>query len=85
MFLSAAGAGIIIAIMALIKINITQAGFSIETLTFLSSLNYGLGFVFIHILGFTVATKQPAMTASKLAQEIEQDENNKANQKRLLI
>ena len=34
MFLSAAGAGIIIAIMALIKINITQAGFSIGTLTF---------------------------------------------------
>ncbi|RXJ75041.1 recombinase, partial [Aliarcobacter skirrowii] len=84
MFLSAAGAGIIIAIMALIKINITQAGFSIGTLTFLSSLNYGLGFVFIHILGFTVATKQPAMTASKLAQEIEEDENNKANQKKII-
>jgi len=84
MFLSAAGAGIIIAIMALIKINITQAGFSIGTLTILSSLNYGLGFVFIHILGFTVATKQPAMTASKLAQEIEQDENNKANQKKII-
>ncbi len=84
MFLSAAGAGIIIAIMALIKINITQAGFSIGTQTFLSSLNYGLGFVFIHILGFTVATKQPAMTASKLAQEIEQDENNKANQKKII-
>ena len=31
------------------------------------SLNYGLGFVLIHLLHFTVATKQPAMTANAIA------------------
>ncbi len=33
----------------------------------LFSLIYGLGFVLIYLLGFTVATKQPAMTAQTLA------------------
>ena len=85
MFLSAAGAGVIIAFMALVKINIVQAEFSYGIQTLFSSLNYGLGFVFIHMLGFTVATKQPAMTASKFAEKIEQgEENNKANQKKLV-
>jgi len=85
MFLSAAGAGIIIALMALMKINIVQAEFSQEIQTILVSLNYGLGFVLIHLFGFTVATKQPAMTASSFAIAIEQDEGKKtANQKRLV-
>jgi site-specific recombinase len=34
---------------------------------FMFSMNYSLGFVFIHLLHFTVATKQPAMTASRIA------------------
>lgn len=84
MFLSASGAGIIIAFMALIKINISQMGVSLQLETILSSLNYGLGFVLIHLLGFTVATKQPAMTASTFAQAVQKEENNKANQKRLI-
>ncbi|MGB2553495.1 hypothetical protein ACPF04_10045 [Campylobacter sp. MOP51] len=84
MFLTSAGAGIIIAFMALLKIKIVQADFLIGTQTILSSLNYGLGFVFIHLIGFTVATKQPAMTASTFAQEVERDEDNKANQNRLI-
>ncbi len=33
-------------------------------------LNYGLGFVLIHVLGGTVATKQPAMTANAIAASI---------------
>jgi site-specific recombinase len=34
---------------------------------FLFSLNYSFGFVLIHMLHFTIATKQPAMTASRIA------------------
>ena len=34
---------------------------------FLFSMIYGLGFVLIYLLGMTVATKQPAMTAQTLA------------------
>lgn len=84
MYLQAAGAGIIIAFMALIKINIFQAEFTEGMQTLLSSLNYGLGFVFIHLLGFIVATKQPAMTATTFAHEIEQEENKRANKKKLV-
>ena len=84
MLSSAGGAGIIIALMALIKINIMQAGFSEGTETLFASLNYGLGFVLIHLLGFTIATKQPAMTASTFAKAIEKGERNRANQKKLV-
>ncbi|MBE0499221.1 MAG: recombinase [Campylobacterales bacterium] len=84
MFLSASGAGAVIAIMALIKIFILQAGLSEAVQTLLSSLNYGLGFVFIHMLGFTVATKQPAMTASTFAKAVEKGDKNKADQKKLV-
>ena len=84
MFLKAAGAGIIIAFMALIKINIFQAELSFGIQTLLSSLNYALGFVFIHLLGFIVATKQPAMTASTFAHQIEEEENKRANKKKLI-
>jgi site-specific recombinase len=52
--------------------------------TILSSLNYGLGFVLIHLLGFTIATKQPAMTASTFAKAIEKGEKSRANQKKLV-
>jgi len=84
MFFSASGAGMIIAIMALSKINIMQAELSEGTETILSSLNYGLGFVLIHLLGFTIATKQPAMTASTFAKAIEKGNNRRANQKKLV-
>ena len=84
MFFSAAGAGIIIALMALYKINITQMGFDKGFETILVCLNYGLGFVIIHLLGFTVATKQPAMTASTFAKAVEKGKNNRTNQLKLV-
>lgn len=84
MLLSASGAGIVIAFMALIKINIVQLELPMFTQTVLASLNYGLGFVLIHILGFTVATKQPAMTASTFAKAVEKGENNKTDQLKLV-
>lgn len=67
---SAMGAGFIITIMAIIKIFITNGHLPALTETILISLNYGLGFVIIHILHFTVATKQPAMTAATIASSI---------------
>ena len=67
---SAIGAGFIIAIMAVLKILIGKQHFAPLTEAILFSLNYGLGFVFIHTLHFTVATKQPAMTAAAIASSI---------------
>lgn len=68
---SAMGAGIIISIMAAIKLILAQQHFAPLTEAILFSLNYGIGFVIIHILHFTVATKQPAMTAAAIAASID--------------
>jgi site-specific recombinase len=83
MFRSGAGAGLIIAFMALIKIEIEAMGLGPGINTFWVCLNYGLGFVLIHILSFTVATKQPAMTAARLAAAIEETEKGIASPDRL--
>lgn len=79
MFRAGAGAGFIIALMALFKIKIEALGLSPGWNTLWVSLNYGLGFVLIHILHFTVATKQPAMTAARLAAAIEESEKGTAS------
>lgn len=80
---SAAGAGVVIALMALLKIYIQQQNFSPFYTAVLASLNYGLGFVLIHMLHFVIATKQPAMTAASFAQEVERGENGRAVNKKL--
>lgn len=67
MFLSSAGAGFIIGFMALLKILASYLRSAPLIEAFLYSLNYSLGFMLIHVLHFTVATKQPAMTASRIA------------------
>ncbi|WP_019626287.1 site-specific recombinase [Thioalkalivibrio sp. ALJT] len=83
MLRSGAGAGLIIALMALIKIQIEGLGLSEGWNTLLVSLNYGLGFVLIHMLHFTVATKQPAMTAARLAAAIEESERGTADPRKM--
>ncbi len=67
MFLSSAGAGVIVGFMALIKILFGALRAAPLVEAFLFSMNYSLGFMLIHLLHFTVATKQPAMTASRIA------------------
>jgi site-specific recombinase len=83
MLRSGAGGGILIALMALIKIQIMGMKLAPFPETVLVSLNYGLGFMLIHILHFTVATKQPAMTASRLAEAVQQGEHGGANPKKI--
>lgn len=68
---SAMGAGAIIAIMAMIKIFTAAKHLPPLTEAILISLNYGIGFMLIHIQHFTVATKQPAMTAAAIAASID--------------
>ncbi|HJV91937.1 MAG TPA: preprotein translocase subunit TatB, partial [Azonexus sp.] len=67
MWRSAAGAGVLIAGMALLKIFVAGLHAPLFVEAFLFSMIYGLGFVTIYLLGMTVATKQPAMTAQTLA------------------
>lgn len=73
---SAMGAGIIVAFMAMIKLITAGQHYAPLTEAILFSLNYGLGFVLIHILHFTVATKQPAMTAAAIAASINANTDN---------
>lgn len=67
---SAMGAGVIVGFMALIKILAAKMHLPplIEGLAY--SLNYALGFVLVHMLHFTIATKQPAMTAAAIAETV---------------
>ena len=67
MYRAAAGAGLVIGAMALVKVLITKLDLPLLWEAAAFSLNYGLGFVLIHVLGMTIATKQPAMTAATLA------------------
>ncbi|MCO8044356.1 site-specific recombinase [Acinetobacter bohemicus] len=72
MYKSAAGAGAIIAIMATLKILMARVSMAPLMQAFSYSMNYSLGFMLIHVLHFTVATKQPAMTAAALATTVQQ-------------
>ena len=83
LFRSAAGAGVLIALMALNKIYIESLGLSSGMNTLLVSLNYGIGFMIVHMLHFTIASKQPAMTAANFAAEVERGENGRAAHKKL--
>lgn len=73
LFRAAAGAGVIVAVMALFKGFITSLGLPPVWNALALSLNYGAGFVLVHLSGFTIATKQPAMTAATLAAALEPD------------
>lgn len=72
MMKSAMGAGFIVGFMALIKILFGAMALAPFGYALLFSLNYSAGFVLVHILHFTIATKQPAMTAAVIARTIDQ-------------
>lgn len=67
LFRKALGGGIIVAFLCGIKTTIYYQHFPIFWEAFFYTLNYSIGFIIIHLLQFTLATKQPAMTASTIA------------------
>jgi site-specific recombinase len=79
----AAGAGVIVGAMALLKVLVTKTHLPPLWETLAVCLNYGLGFVVIHLLHFTVATKQPAMTAALLAARLDREDSTPAGAARL--
>lgn len=66
MLKAAVGGGIIVGLLCVIKLLLSKVETSDFGHAFLYSLNYSLGFITIYLLGFTLATKQPAMTASTI-------------------
>lgn len=80
MYKAAAGAGAIIATMATLKILAARLTLAPLIHAFLYSMNYAFGFMLIHVLHFTVATKQPAMTAAALASTVQHTKGSKTAQ-----
>ena len=72
MMRSAMGAGAIIAVMALLKLEIREEQLPPLLDLLLICADYSLGFVIIMLLHCTVATKQPAMTAAMIAATVEE-------------
>lgn len=77
MFMTASGGGLIVAILCYIK---SWTGYiddiSPFSKAFLFGLNYAIGFVAIYLLHLTLATKQPAMTASLIAHTLTKDNDD---------
>jgi site-specific recombinase len=67
MLAKAAGGGAIISLTTLAKFALLGLGTSVFWTGFFASANYALSFVIIQLLHWTVATKQPAMTAPAMA------------------
>lgn len=80
MFKKASIGGFIIAFMATLKILAYHLALAPMGRAFINSMIYGLGFVFIHIVHGTVATKQPAMTAAAIASTISDGSGKKSHQ-----
>lgn len=79
MLRSAMGAGFIVGFMATIKVLTAKLKLAPFGEAFLFSMNYSFGFMLIHVLHFTIATKQPAMTAANIAATIHQTSNQKGD------
>ncbi|KYG63214.1 hypothetical protein AZI86_16050 [Bdellovibrio bacteriovorus] len=71
MLQAAGGGGAMTAVTVYLKIAILSLGAAGFVEGFLASLNYALSFCAIHLAGFTLGTKQPAMTAPALAEKMQ--------------
>ncbi|MGM8870662.1 site-specific recombinase [Psychrobacter sp. 2Y5] len=80
MFKKASIGGFFIAFMATLKISAYHLALAPMGRAFINSMIYGLGFVFIHVVHGTVATKQPAMTAAAIASTISDGSGKKSHQ-----
>jgi site-specific recombinase len=64
---SAAGGGVVTLFTAALKLQITALHLPLFVEGLLAGANYSVSFLLIQLLGFTLATKQPSMTAATLA------------------
>lgn len=72
MLRSALGGGLIVGFLCVFKVLLSKVETSAFGHAFLYSMNYAFGFILIYLTGATLATKQPAMTASALARALEE-------------
>lgn len=74
MLKSAIGGGAIVAILVMLKVFAHHLHLPPFGEAFVFSIIYAGGFIVIHLLHFTLATKQPAMTANTIAAEMDETE-----------
>jgi site-specific recombinase len=79
MFYKASGGGIIVGALCVLKMLYGYVPGSDFSHAFLYSMNYAMGFVMIYLMGFTLATKQPAMTAATMTKVLAEEGNIKSN------
>jgi site-specific recombinase len=79
MFYKASGGGIIVGALCVLKMLYGYVPGSDFSHAFLYSMNYAMGFIMIYLMGFTLATKQPAMTAATMTKVLADEGNNKSN------
>ena len=72
---NAAGGGAVMAFTTLIKFALYALALSAFWGGFLAGIDYAISFVLIQMLHFTVATKQPAMTAPAMAAKLKEMDN----------
>ena len=70
MLAAAAGGGAVIAGTTFLKFAVLAMGLSAFWGGFWAGMNYAISFVIVHVLHWTVATKQPAMTAPAMAEKL---------------
>ncbi len=76
MFFTSCGGGFFAALMTFVKILLHHLALAPFWQAFAYSLNYAAGFVGIQLTHTTLATKQPAMTASKIAHSLDKKANH---------
>lgn len=79
MFLKASGGGVIVGALCVLKMLYGYIEGSDFSHAILYAFNYAMGFVMIYLMNYTLATKQPAMTAATMAKVLSEGENSKKN------
>ena len=79
MFLKASGGGIIVGCLVVLKLFYGSLPGSDFSHGILYAFNYAMGFIMIYLMSFTLATKQPAMTAATMAKVLSEGENTQKN------
>lgn len=76
MLAKAAGGGAVLGLTTLLKFAVLSLGLSAFWGGFWAGMNYAASFVLIYLLHFTVATKQPAMTAPALVARLREAQDD---------
>lgn len=79
MFWRASGGGVIVGALCILKLLYGYIPGSDFSHAFYYAFNYSMGFVMIYLMNYTLATKQPAMTAATMAKVLSEGENTRKN------